>query len=440
MNKYVFKTYQSIRFLYKNFPISPLRLLKRLRKSEYWNRDQMESFQLEKLNKLISDVKASTVYFNERAAEINDPYRTIEEFKNEFPIMTKDDIRGHENKLINTNLKVTHTHSTSGSTGTPIVAKISCLAQSYRLAGIMRFYSWWGIEQNDKNALVWGFKETKKAKSGVFFKIKKKFKNRLDLNVFDLNDETIFQFYNRIEQFIPAYIRGYTSGLYLLAELMEKHNLRFKKVNLKVAIVTGEILYPYQRDLIEMVFECKVANEYGSGECGLYAHECPEGSMHINEESVLLTTDENNNAIVTEIHNNGMPLINYVNTDKIQISNGYCKCGRTSRLIEKIDGRATDFILTADGSKKSDALFYYIIAELDDIDLAESVKQFKIIQKNNHFLFQIVKDENYNERVASYIENRMREEIGQDILINIQTVEEIKRDDSGKLRMFVREN
>ena len=436
-NNNIFKKYQTIRFKNLRLPISPFFILKGLHQSEYWDRSEIEKYQLEKINKLIEESRDQTIYYKEILLMINKSFNNLDEFKNSFPVLTKKEIREYYKELINYNIQTRHRHSTSGSTGTPIVVEISGMAEAYRLAGIMRFYSWWGIKSTDRSVLIWGFKQTI-IKKGIINRIKRKFRNRLDINIFDLNDQTILNYFEEIEKFNPVYIRGYKSALYSLAELMERHNLQFKKAKLKIAIVTSEILQEEEREFIEKILKCKVVNEYGSGECGLYAHECPEGSMHINEESIFISTDGQNKAKVTELHNNGMPLINYMNDDGIEISDKFCSCGRTSRLIENIQGRVSDYILCPDGSKKSMHRVSHIMKELNDLGKGKCYRQFKVTQRNNNFLFEIVPDLNYKSAVSDYILKRMHQEIGNEIIVDIKLVKEIKREKSGKLRFFIR--
>lgn len=253
-----------------------------------------------------------------------------------------------------------------------------------------------------------------------------------------MNDKTIFSYVKQIDDFDPKYIRSYKSGLYEFARLMEKHKLQFKKADLKVAIVTSETLLDSERKYIENILKCKVANEYGAAEGGFYACECPDGSMHINEETNFITTDINNNAIVTELFNNSMPLINFKNDDKILISNDYCTCGRTSRLIIRIEGRVGDYILCPDGTKKNSFVLAYIIRESVEEGYKGSIKQYRVIQNENKFLMEFVPGENYTEEVSDIIKKRMHKEIGQEIEIEIKLVPQIKREKSGKLRIFIR--
>ena len=53
-------------------------------------------------------------------------------------------------------------------------------------------------------------------------------------------------------------------------------------------MVTAESMTIQQRQVIEKVFGCKVANEYGCSETGGFVYECPNGSWHISSELVFV--------------------------------------------------------------------------------------------------------------------------------------------------------
>jgi hypothetical protein len=52
----------------------------------------------------------------------------------------------------------------------------------------------------------------------------------------------------------------------------------------------GEPLYVFQRQAIAETLECPVIEEYGSGELGSVAFECPHGALHVTAENVFLET------------------------------------------------------------------------------------------------------------------------------------------------------
>jgi len=438
--KYIGKIFLVIRFKKRNLPVNPFLLLRKLQKSQYWKRDQMQKYQLQQLYSLINDAKNGTIYYKNKINDNNSVFKDLNSFSKKFPQLSKNKIIENSNDLLNNQLVNRFKHSTSGSTGQPLTIEISGLAEAYRFAAKMRFYNWWGVDFYDKSVLIWKINGSNENIYALSKKLNKKIKNRLDVDIFDLNDKTIFTYVDQIDNFNPKIIRSYKSGLYEFARLMEKHNLQFKKAKLKVAIVTSEILMENERRYMESVFKCRVANEYGAAEGGFYACECPEGSMHINEETNYIATDINNNAFVTELFNNSMPLINYKNDDKIVISNDYCTCGRTSRLISTIEGRIGDYILCPDGTKKNSLILAYIIRESVEDGFKGSIKQYRIIQNRNKFLLEFVAGKYYNTKVLEVIKKRMYKEIGKEIEIEVKLVPKIQREKSGKQRIFIRES
>ena len=151
-----------------------------------------------------------------------------------------------------------------------------------------------------------------------------------------------------------------------------------------------------------------------------------------------MSTDDENNAFVTELNNAGTPLINYRNNDKIVISDEFCSCGKTSRIIKEVEGRVGDYIICQDGSRKSFYILSYIIRESMNGKYQGGIKQFRVIQDQNNFVLELVPGVNFNNEIANFIKQRMRHEIGKDIEIQVRVIEKIQREASGKLRYFIR--
>ncbi len=438
MNLFLFKIYQFIKFKKIGYPINPNKIFKQLMKSQYWSEEKLKEYQMDKLNQLLLLAKNSSVYYVDKLNEILLPLQNFEDLKNKVPLIDKRLIIKNYEKLRTEEFSNKFLHSTSGTTGDPTIVYKSGMSLVYGLAGHLRFHEWWGIKPNDKNVYI--ARNKTNSNESLLTKLKIYLRRRLDIDVFDLNEKTIINYYNQIEQFKPSYIRGYKSGVLELAQLMDNNNLKFKSFKLKVIIVTSEVLYDNEREFIEETLDCKVANEYGSVEAGGYANECPSGSMHINEEAVFIYTNDENEAIVTEFENRSMPLINYKNDDVIIISDKMCVCGRTSRIIDRVDGRVSGYIVKNDGTKVNQVIIPVIFLELYSHEIKNSVKKFQIIQRGNNFMVKIVPLANFNDKSKEFIKNRLIEEIGENIEIEFDIVDQIKRDKSGKFRIFINES
>ncbi|MDJ0645024.1 MAG: hypothetical protein QNJ57_03485, partial [Flavobacteriaceae bacterium] len=395
MKKIIFDIYHYFKNRRK-LSSDPEKLFNELNKSQYWSREEMEKHQLDKLNQLLSFSKKNSEFYSNHYKTLSLPFTSLEDFVRKTDCVTKEMIVNRSDEFKTPTFSNNFKHTTSGSSGDPLSVNIASNAEAYRKAGRRRLNSWWGVNQYDKSVLIWRFDNYQG--NNPLQKFKDYFKQRYCVNVFSLNDRTIFEHYRKIEKIRPVYIRGYSSGVIEFAKLLKSNNLKFEKAKFKVVITTSENLFDHDRKLIEEVLNCKVANEYGSAEAGLFAYECPEGSMHLFEEANYIYNDTNLNAYVTEMYNDAMPLINYKNEDKIKITNVPCKCGRTLRVIEELQGRESGYIYRVDGGKVNQGMLIDIFIGLQEAGFENAVKKFKVIQRQKKLDVDIVPMENFNQK------------------------------------------
>src|SRR5207244_11937336 len=87
--------------------------------------------------------------------------------------------------------------------------------------------------------------------------------------------------------------------------------------------------------------------------------ECPEHSgLHVNADGVLIEIVAGGRPappgtpgaiVVTDLSNFAMPLIRYQIGDVGVLADRACPCGRGLPLLESIEGREADYVVTADG-------------------------------------------------------------------------------------------
>jgi phenylacetate-CoA ligase len=404
--------------------------------TQYMNLKEINLKQEILLNKLLQFVSRSNKFYSDRFSIHPIRLNDLKKFK----MLTKKEIVDKYNSIYKKYSSIEYEHETSGSTGQPLKIISSNISEAHRMAQRLRFYQWWGIKPSDASVLLWGGIDNDVTnRSNTKEKLKRYFKGKnLKIDAASLNMNTIKDYYNEMLMIKPSYIRGYRSAIYLFAYLLDKCGLRGSRLGLKVAITTSEILDDEQRDYIEEILNVKVADEYGAAEIGLIAYECPSGSKHICEELVYVYANNNNEMIVTDLHNYSMPLINYMVGDKILIENRPCICGRKSRTIVRVEGRSHDYILLENGEYMCDSIFYYAIKDLGINGFANSILQYKVIQDQLCFIFFIVKGENFQEGVEAYLRGRIQKTIGKNILIKFRYVDKIPLDKSGKLRFFER--
>ena len=153
----------------------------------------------------------------------------------------------------------------------------------------------------------------------------------------------------------PNVIAAPPSTLKLIAREVEAGRLA---VRLRRVVAFAEILYPDVKDYLARAFRCEVHEIYKCTE-GPIAISCKYGSLHINEDLVLIETLNDDGTptppgepcrrlIVTDLHKKSQPIIRYELNDILTISPGACACGSSFRVIERIQGRADDLFWSRD--------------------------------------------------------------------------------------------
>jgi phenylacetate-CoA ligase len=93
---------------------------------------------------------------------------------------------------------------------------------------------------------------------------------------------------------------------------------------------------------------------------GPVASECPEGQLHINAERFIVEIVQDGipvppgvegEIVITDLVNYGFPMIRYATGDIGIIGAKPCSCGRCLPVLEKISGRAFDYIPSPSGIK-----------------------------------------------------------------------------------------
>ncbi len=150
----------------------------------------------------------------------------------------------------------------------------------------------------------------------------------------------------RLNGIAPNVISGPPSVLRLLAEERRKGSLGIAPV---LAVSYGEVLYADVKADIETAFGCRVLEIYKCTE-GSIAVSCAAGSLHVNEDMVLVELfDERggrvpdgspcDRMVITDLHRTSQPIIRYQLNDVVTLSPGRCPCGSRFRVIAGIQGR-----------------------------------------------------------------------------------------------------
>jgi len=203
--------------------------------------------------------------------------------------------------------------SSGGSSGAAFSIPIDRDAYAWYMAGTWRGLRWWGADWTMPAVLLLG-----RSSGSVAYRALARMKDWLmcwrRVPVDGAFDRTAGDVLAKIEAFAPVFLYGYPSAVHRLAQSVPTRGWHPRR-SLQVIALTGEPVYGFQRRAIEDAFGCPVAEEYGSGELGCMAFQCPQGTLHITAESVfleLVPAPANGTAraiLATHLHNHVFPLI-----------------------------------------------------------------------------------------------------------------------------------
>jgi phenylacetate-CoA ligase len=351
-----------------------------------------------------------------------------------FPILTKADIRRHERNLISSEFDVSklRVKRTSGSTGVPLNIYIDEPAVQWKSACTLRSDEWSGWRLGQRVAKVWGNPEYR------HFGLRGRFRNyffdrAVYLDTLNLDDERIAEFAAAIRRHRPGLIFGHAHSLYLLACWLKKSGLM--DVRPSGIISTAMLLHNWQRIVIEQVFGCPVTNRYGCEEVSLIASECEEHrGLHLNADNVLAEVDASTgHLLVTDLINRAMPLIRYRIGDVVVPTNRLCRCGRGLPLIEGVEGREADYVLTPAGRWISGISLTENFAML-----VPGTAQMQIVQESlTELRIRLVPDGEFDSESRRKIADLVQDTFGSGVEHSIELVDNIPQEPSGKYRFCI---
>lgn len=397
-----------------------------LEKSQYWDRKKLEEYQNKKLRELIKHAYNNVPYYKKLFDTLkikSSDIKTKKDLK-KIPILTKNIIKDNFNDLRAVNfLGKSYPTYTSGSTGSPMVFFQTKEDFSWIWAAEFRSWKKAGYNLGDKYTKfsLNPRKNLSKKIQDIIMRCHYIYSSKLSGN--DIKKE--------IEKIIKSkseYIYGYTSTISIIAKYMEENNISIK---MKGVFTFGDQMTSYYRKTIQKVFKTKVYDSYGCGGEGLnIAFECEKGKYHINDELVIVES-ENKDAIVTSLNNYAMPLIRYKPNDLITLG-GKCTCGRGLSILKSLEGRSTDMIVCPNGNKLVVHFFTILFEHL------KGVKEFKIVQNNKKSInIELVIDKEINKKeLEKRISSHIKKYAGNNLKIKYIYLENIPVDKNGKRKII----
>ena len=428
---------------------SHLRVLAELEKSQFFSPEEIEQLQLERLKKLLSHAQRNCPFYAKRFSRCGfdaSDLTSLEDIRR-LPILRKIDIQNHMDAMRATNYSDEDLipNQTGGSTGAPLKFFLDRQRLFSRRAASLRHDRWAGLDIGQKVGILWGAPMDFPNRKSIRVKLRSALLRRqLMLDANGITREKLADFSARLDSFRPQVYQAYANTMYLFARYLKETKVRDYHRPRSI-ITSAEFLTDVQRALIEEVFECKVYNRYGCRETSIIASECSEHSaLHVSAESLYLEflrgerpskPGELGRIVVTDLLNYGMPLIRYEIGDTGVPVADQCSCGRGLPLMQMQGGRVTDFLVTPRGKVVSGvSLATYFITSIT------GVSQAQLIQKEKDSIrIRLVCTEEFDSKCRQEIFDKLREFFEADIECELELVESIPVEPSGKQRFSISE-
>lgn len=258
-------------------------------------------------------------------------------------------------------------------------------------------------------------------------------KNNIGFDAYDTRGDVLDRIAKTLSKKSIQLIRSYPQALYVLAIKFKEKDWKF---HVKAILTTSEPVMPQHRVLFKEVFGAETFDQYGCGEMGGLAYECPaHNGLHITEERVIVEQNNNNELIITDLDNFSMPFIRYWNADQAEFSDHECPCGRKSRLIKSVLGRTCDYLIGKDGQSLHWAFFWHLLFDTE-IAVNRNFVKFQIVQDTKDSLvFRTVSDPLTDEDKETIV-SKIKEKMG-DMTVSFVVEEDIENTKSGKYRPVI---
>ncbi len=408
-----------------------------LMKSQWQPYEELSDLQNKKLRAIIRHAYENVPFYRQKfnsAGVSPEDIKTVDDLL-KLPITTKQEVKENfPDRIVAKDVDISKCWlpHTSGSTGMPLKVAYDEAAEDFQKAVALRpnlscgqkpWDKWADITSPDRIHNKKWFQ-----KLGIF--------NPIGISLFLEPKEQIAA----LEKIKPGIIDGYSSSIYLLAKALQEKGS--DKIHPKIVYGTAELLTNEMREYINSTFSVEMYDQFGCVELGRTAWECPAHSgYHIDVEAVVMEfirdgkqvlPGERGEIIYTSLYNYAMPLIRYAIGDIGVPSDRVCPCGRGLPLIERVEGRADAFIQVPGGRIFSPIIWTILLRRFPEI------ARFRVTQeKIDKIRIQIEPKGTFSQSIIEGVTKRVLDTLGGEVHIEIEPVDVIPRDNSGKVRSVV---
>lgn len=356
-----------------------------------------------------------------------------------IPILEKTEIITSLNQIKTINEKDGLVSLTGGTTGASMKVVYTKNDMQERFAILDHFRAKHGYELGKKTAWFSGKNliSENDLKKGICSHYD--FINKIRFySTFHINKTSFDVYWKSLNEFRPEFIVGFPSSVYEICEIADSKGLKLQN-KVKVFFPTAETVLLKHRDVIGRVLGCKLVDQYASSEGAPFILECTKGRLHIHPLTGIFEVVDDNmqpamegELLVTSFTTKGTPLIRYRVGDRIKLApkDERCTCSSVFPIVDKIEGRSTDYILSPTHGKVN---LGNISNSTKDV---AGIIQFQVIQHSAERLeVLVVASDGFIRKEQYKFEQALAERFGSQLEVDMKVVDQIPREKSGKFRL-----
>jgi phenylacetate-CoA ligase len=237
------------------------------------------------------------------------------------------------------------------------------------------------------------------------------------------------------------FIRGYPSAIARLGRQLAREGASVPRPP-RVVIAYGESLTPIDGRAIREAFGCPVVNYYTSFDVPRMAQTCPDDPevLHVGSDRVIVRVvradgsdapvGEPGHVVVTDLTNEVMPLINYEIGDHA-VAGPPCRCGRGFPTLASVEGRSTEEIRTLDDRRITGVFLGHFLTF--EAGVIPHILEYQAVQvAPDRVILRVVPGRGLTPAFADGLASRLRSLLGPGMAAEIETVDHIPVEPSGK--------
>ena len=331
--------------------------MKEFDSNESLDREDLEQVQVERLQATLNRAVQNVAFYREKYEGLGidiGKVRTLADLSR-LPFTTKEDLRAsYPYGMFAVPLKdIVRIHSTSGTTGKPVVVGYTANDISVWTSLTARVLRGAGITEQDLAQICFNY-NLSSAGLGFHYGAEK-----IGSSVIPSSGESVGRQVSVMRDYKTTALVGTPSYALHIATHLREHGIHPEELRLRVGLFGAEPWSEAMRGEIERGLHIKAFDNYGLTELigpGV-AFECSErNGLHVSEDHFImevvdrktlkpLPAGEEGELVFTTITKQGFPLLRYRTGDISAVIEGDCPCGRKLARMRRVSGRIDDMII-----------------------------------------------------------------------------------------------